>query len=41
VVEPRLAELEKHYLTKLMRTHDAVEGIRAFIEKRVPQWRNA
>jgi len=40
-VEPRLAELEELYLTRLMRTHDAVEGITAFIEKRAPRWRNA
>lgn len=39
--EPRLAELETRYLQDLMRTADAVEGIRAFMEKRVPQWRNA
>ena len=39
--EPRLAELEQRYLEDLMRTADAVEGIRAFIEKRAPQWRNA
>jgi len=38
---PRLAELEDVYLTQLMRTHDAVEGIQAFIAKRAPQWRNA
>jgi cyclohexa-1,5-dienecarbonyl-CoA hydratase len=41
VAEPRLAELEAQYLTELMRTHDAAEGIRAFIEKRAPKWRNA
>ncbi len=40
-VEPRLAELEELYLTRLMQTHDAVEGIAAFVEKRRPSWRNA
>lgn len=38
---PRLAELEEVYLTQLMRTHDAVEGIEAFIARRAPRWRNA
>ena len=33
--------LERIYLTELMRTHDAVEGLRAFTEKRAPSWRNA
>ena len=36
-----LAGLERQYLDRLMRTHDASEGIAAFIERRVPQWRNA
>jgi cyclohexa-1,5-dienecarbonyl-CoA hydratase len=33
-----LAQLEQLYLTDLMATSDAVEGIRAFLEKRAPQW---
>lgn len=32
--------LEKQYLSELMRTHDAVEGITAFVDKRNPQWKN-
>ena len=40
-VEPLLADLERQYLDRLMRTHDASEGISAFIERRTPQWRNA
>jgi cyclohexa-1,5-dienecarbonyl-CoA hydratase len=36
-----LADLERQYLDRLMRTHDASEGIAAFIERRTPQWRNA
>jgi cyclohexa-1,5-dienecarbonyl-CoA hydratase len=32
--------MEKLYLEKLMRTHDAVEGARAFLEKRVPDWQD-
>jgi cyclohexa-1,5-dienecarbonyl-CoA hydratase len=33
-----LPEIERLYLTDLMRTRDAVEGIAAFIEKRAPTW---
>ena len=33
-----LAEMEKIYLENLMQTADAVEGIRAFIERRQPAW---
>jgi cyclohexa-1,5-dienecarbonyl-CoA hydratase len=33
-----LARAEKIYLEELMRTGDAQEGIRAFIEKRQPRW---
>jgi cyclohexa-1,5-dienecarbonyl-CoA hydratase len=32
--------LEKLYLNELMKTQDAVEGIRAFVQKRAPVWRN-
>ncbi len=37
----RIGELERLYLDELMRTHDGVEGIRAFTEKRKPQWKDA
>ncbi len=37
----RLAELERTYLDELMATHDAREGIEAFVAKRAPVWRNA
>lgn len=36
--EGALAEMEKLYLDGLMKTHDAVEGIQAFIERRRPAW---
>ena len=29
------------YLHELMETYDAVEGLRAFTEKRSPRWRHA
>jgi cyclohexa-1,5-dienecarbonyl-CoA hydratase len=35
-----IGKLESLYLTDLMTTADAVEGIRAFLGKRSPQWRN-
>lgn len=34
----RLAAVERIYLTKLIRSRDAQEGIRAFMEKREPVW---
>jgi cyclohexa-1,5-dienecarbonyl-CoA hydratase len=33
-----LARAEKIYIEELMKTEDAQEGIRAFLEKRSPQW---
>lgn len=33
--------VEGLYLGELMSTHDAVEGLQAFLEKRSPGWRNA
>lgn len=35
-----LEKLESFYLNDLMRTEDAQEGVRAFMEKRKPVWRN-
>jgi cyclohexa-1,5-dienecarbonyl-CoA hydratase len=35
-----LRAVEDLYLHDLMRTHDANEGVNAFIEKRKPQWRD-
>jgi cyclohexa-1,5-dienecarbonyl-CoA hydratase len=34
-----LARAEKIYLEELMKTEDAQEGIRAFMDKRAPKWR--
>jgi cyclohexa-1,5-dienecarbonyl-CoA hydratase len=38
LVRRRLAEVERLYLDGLMQTHDANEGLAAFIAKRKPQW---
>jgi cyclohexa-1,5-dienecarbonyl-CoA hydratase len=40
-IEQRLDEAERLYVEELLPTHDGVEGITAFIEKRPPVWRNA
>ena len=37
-VRARLSEVETLYLGKLMSTHDANEGLLAFLAKRTPQW---
>jgi len=34
-----LARAEKIYLEDLMKTEDAQEGIKAFMEKREPKWK--
>lgn len=39
-LEMSLERLENFYLNDLMKTEDAQEGIRAFIDKRKPVWRN-
>lgn len=36
-----IKSVESMYLERLMSTADAVEGITAFLEKRVPQWKDA
>ena len=38
--ESALVEVEDLYLHELMKTEDANEGVRAFMEKRKPEWRN-
>ncbi|MCC6572286.1 MAG: enoyl-CoA hydratase/isomerase family protein [Planctomycetes bacterium] len=40
-LEERLIETEHAYLDRLMATHDANEGIAAFLEKRPAQWSDA
>jgi enoyl-CoA hydratase/carnithine racemase len=35
-----LKRVNEFYLTKVMQTADAHEGLRAFLEKRKPQWKN-
>ncbi len=35
-----LSEIEDLYLNKLMKTHDAMEGLNAFLEKRKPVWKD-
>lgn len=37
-VRATLPRLERLYLDDLMRTHDAVEGVDAFLQKRAPRW---
>ena len=38
--EETLKRVESLYLNELMKTEDAAEGVRAFMEKRKPVWRN-
>lgn len=37
-VERRIAQVERLYLNHLMQTHDANEGLAAFLAKRPPKW---
>ena len=39
-LEPSLQAIEDIYLKELMGTHDAHEGLTAFMEKRKPVWKN-
>jgi cyclohexa-1,5-dienecarbonyl-CoA hydratase len=39
--DPSLKIIEDIYLDELMKTEDANEGLKAFLEKRKPVWKNA
>ncbi|MGZ3525927.1 MAG: enoyl-CoA hydratase/isomerase family protein [Thermodesulfobacteriota bacterium] len=39
--ERGLKAIEKIYLDRLMKTHDAIEGLKAFIDKRKPGWKDS
>lgn len=38
--DKKIDDLEAYYLKELMKTHDANEGLQAFLEKRDPKWEN-
>ncbi len=40
-IKAKLAHVEKLYVEELMQTHDALEGLTAFVEKRTAQWENS
>jgi len=39
-IKGKIALVEKLYINKLMKTHDALEGLTAFVEKRKAHWEN-
>ena len=39
--EPALDRAECDYLSGLLKTHDATEGVQAWIDKRAPNWKNS
>jgi cyclohexa-1,5-dienecarbonyl-CoA hydratase len=39
-LDATLKQVENLYLNELMKTHDATEGVNAFVHKRKPVWRN-
>ncbi len=39
-VEKGLRAIEEIYLGQLMKTHDAIEGLQAFLDKRKPTWKD-
>ena len=38
--EPALDRAERDYLSGLLKTEDAVEGVNAWLEKRPPSWKD-
>jgi len=40
-LDEELRDVERLYLEELMKTRDAEEGVRAFLEKRPPRWDDA
>ena len=39
--EPALDRAERDYLSGLLKTHDAGEGVQAWVDKRAPNWKNS
>jgi cyclohexa-1,5-dienecarbonyl-CoA hydratase len=39
-IDQGLKKIEKIYLDQLMKSHDALEGLKAFLEKRKPAWKD-
>ncbi len=39
-IKTKIAAVEKMYVDELMKTHDAVEGLEAFLGKRAAQWQH-
>lgn len=39
-IKEKIASVEKLYIDELMKTHDALEGLTAFVEKRTANWEN-
>ena len=39
-IKEKIVQVEKLYIDELMKTHDALEGLTAFVEKRKANWKN-